>query len=347
MRKMLSLKAQTSAALLDALVDLALKKDLISASEAARFHKATVDRRDSASISQIEEKLVLELRPLLIERWGGPEVGAVLALRVDLSRLGTIGELIMRSESPQSAFYQLSRFNRLLYQRSSFEMRNMPHRLIMTHRHVSTEEKANAEIQFGTIWALANVALIPAQVFGASLVPLSISFDFPAPENLEPIHQVFGPSVLFDQPSSSVTFDQARLKDLRNPVSIPLVTALETVAEKALDQVPALDSVAAYVRYHVKEQMAGSILSQSSVASLLGLSVRSLQRKLMREGTSFRQIVEDVRAETARHLLADDRISLSEVAFRLGYSEQAAFNHAAVRWFGKPPRAVRKMRAKE
>ncbi|SNY91190.1 Arabinose-binding domain of AraC transcription regulator, N-term [Cohaesibacter sp. ES.047] len=341
---MSSLKAQSAAALFDALVDLALKENLISASEAVRFHQATVRRQDSGTISQIEEKLFLDLRPLLVERWGGPEVGAVLALGVDLSRLGTIGELILRSETPRSAFYQLSRFNRLLYQRSSFEILNTPHRLIMTHKHASSEEKATPEVRFGTIWALANVALIPEQVFGTPLFPISTSFDFPAPDNLEPIHRVFGSAVLFNQSSASITFDQARLKDIRNPISVALFTALESVAEKALDQIPALDSVAAYVRHHVKEQMAGAVLPQSAVASLLGMSVRSLQRRLMQEDISFRQIVDDVRAETARHLLADDRISLSEVAFRLGYSEQAAFNHAATRWFGTSPRAMRKTR---
>ena len=343
-----SLRAQTSADMFDLLVDLALQQNLVSIAEIGYFRKASsVLRQEHKTISQVAEELVLELGCLLVDRWGGPAVGAVLAMQADLSRLGTMGELVRRSETPQSAFALLVRFNRLLNQRSTFELHNTPFRTTMTHKHISVEAKHAPAAQFGTVWALANVALIPKHVFGCALLPLSATFEFPAPDNLDPIHRVFGPSVQFGQQKASVTFDRARLKDIRNPVSMPLFKALESAAEKGLDQIPLLDSLAAHIRHHIIEHMAGSMPQQSAVAALLGLSVRSMQRKLAQEGTSFRQVVDDVRCETARHLLADERISLSEIAFRLGYSEQAAFNHAAERWFGKPPRAVRKMRAKE
>ncbi|TNB46340.1 AraC family transcriptional regulator [Martelella lutilitoris] len=340
---MRTFEAKTSIDLFDLLIDLARQHDLISKPETAGFRKASaVLKHGQSAGSHMGEEAVLELGMLLVDRWGGPEVGAVLALQTDLTRLGILGELILQSETPHAVFYQIARFNRLLNQRSAFELTSTPHQLTMTHTHARIEPQFVAAAQFGTIWALANVALIPEHVFGVTVSPVSAHFDFAAPSNLEPLHRVFGSRLLFEQPKAAVTFDRARLKDVRKDTSLPVWKALEDAAERGLDDVPALDGVAGRVRHHLGEHMAGSISSESSVASFLGMSVRTLQRRLSGEGTSFRQEVDAVRAETARRLLGDRRISLSEIAFRLGYGELSAFNHAALRWFGTSPGALRR-----
>ncbi|AMM87178.1 hypothetical protein AZF01_21875 (plasmid) [Martelella sp. AD-3] len=340
---MRTFEAKTSIDLFDQLIDLARQHDLISKLEAAGFRKASaVLKKGHSAGSHMGEEAVLELGTLLTDRWGGPEVGAVLALKTDLTRLGILGELILQSETPQAVFYQMARFNRLLNQRSAFELTTTPYRLTMTHSHARVGPRFSRAAQFGTIWALANVALIPEHVFGAAVRPVSAHFDFAAPADLEPIHKVFGSSILFEQPAAAVSFDRARLKDIRKDTSLPVWKALEDAAERGLDDVPALDSVAGRVRHHLGEHMAGSIASESSVAARLGMSVRTMQRRLSDEGTSFRQEVDAVRSETARQLLGDRRISLSEIAFRLGYGELAAFNHAALRWFGQSPGSLRR-----
>ena len=62
---------------------------------------------------------------------------------------------------------------------------------------------------------------------------------------------------------------------------------------------------------------------------------------LGRCGTSFRKIVEDHRSRRATELLADPSLSVTEVAYRLGYTEPANFGRACRRWFGSGPRAYR------
>ena len=340
---MRTFEAKTSIEMFDLLIDLAEKETLVSATEAGRFRRiSSILKQDHSTASHMGEEAVLELGMLLVDRWGGPEVGAVLALNTDLTRLGLLGQLILQSETPHAVFYQMARFNRLLNQRSAFELSVTPYRLIMMHTHVRGDAKFTRAAQFGTFWALANVALIPEHVFGAVVLPVSAHFDFAAPSDLGPIHRVFGPSVHFDQPHASVTFDRGRLNAVRKDISFPVFKALEDAAERGLDHVPALDSLAGRVRHHIGMHMAGSIASQNDVAARLGMSVRSLQRKLSDEGTSFRREVDTVRAETARQLLGDRTFSLSEIAFRLGYGELAAFNHAARRWFGTSPGVLRR-----
>ena len=77
------------------------------------------------------------------------------------------------------------------------------------------------------------------------------------------------------------------------------------------------------------------------VAQQLGMSPRSFTRRLAREGTSFGQILDYVRNRLALRYLEDQRNSLQQIAWLLGYSELAAFNHAFKRWFGTSPSRAR------
>ncbi len=85
--------------------------------------------------------------------------------------------------------------------------------------------------------------------------------------------------------------------------------------------------------------------SAEAVARELHVSVRTLQRKLIAGGTTFRQVADTVRGELARQYLTDRRVSTAEVALLLGFSEQSAFNRAFRRWTGESPGRWRRQRA--
>ncbi len=77
------------------------------------------------------------------------------------------------------------------------------------------------------------------------------------------------------------------------------------------------------------------------VARELGMSSRTLRRRLADQGFIYKEIIEDVRHKQALRYLSDKRINLKQVAYLLGYSDQAAFNHAFRRWTGSSPSAYR------
>ena len=78
------------------------------------------------------------------------------------------------------------------------------------------------------------------------------------------------------------------------------------------------------------------------VARQLGMSQRSLTRHLAEEGTTFAEILEQLRRRLASRYLADDRMSVQQTGWLLGYSEVGAFNHAYKRWTGTTPGRARK-----
>lgn len=77
------------------------------------------------------------------------------------------------------------------------------------------------------------------------------------------------------------------------------------------------------------------------VAAKLGTTRRSLQRLLHAHGTTFNALVEDVLYREARALLAEQRLSITDIALRLGYGDPAHFTRAFRRWSGETPTAHR------
>ena len=77
------------------------------------------------------------------------------------------------------------------------------------------------------------------------------------------------------------------------------------------------------------------------IAAVLGMSERTLQRRLTAEGTSFQLLLDDTRRELARHYLGQRTVSLADIAYLLGFSDQSSFFRAARRWFGSSPRDYR------
>jgi AraC-like DNA-binding protein len=103
--------------------------------------------------------------------------------------------------------------------------------------------------------------------------------------------------------------------------------------------------LAALDRSDVVQQTKGLILDRlqaggvahDDVANALHLSVRTLQRKLRDAGTSFSTLVDETRRELAEAYIRDRSVSLSELAFMLGFSDASAFSRAYKRWTGRTP----------
>ena len=79
----------------------------------------------------------------------------------------------------------------------------------------------------------------------------------------------------------------------------------------------------------------------SVVAQALGMSERTLERRLAQEGTSFMEILQQLKSEMAVRYVEDPALPISRVAWLLGFEEVSSFSHAFKRWTGKSPRGMR------
>jgi AraC-like DNA-binding protein len=78
-----------------------------------------------------------------------------------------------------------------------------------------------------------------------------------------------------------------------------------------------------------------------AVARKLGMSQRTLARRLASEGLSFTAVLDQLRRDLAKHYLNEAGVPITTIAWLLGYQEVGAFTHAFKRWTGKTPKQAR------
>lgn len=135
--------------------------------------------------------------------------------------------------------------------------------------------------------------------------------------------QFFGAPIHSAQPFDALHLSPAML-------SVPVVSARPTLLRIAADYLqrhaPSPGAtMAAAVRRALAHSLAQARLDRTTIASILGLHPRTLQRRLSAEGTSFDTLRDEVRREAALRYLGDSGYAIAEVAGLLGFSEQSAF----------------------
>ncbi len=116
-----------------------------------------------------------------------------------------------------------------------------------------------------------------------------------------------------------------------------LLEILTPVVDQSLDEQQRSRSITEMVKWIIKRSLAGGRSDIQTVASELGISDRTLQRRLTDEGTNFKQLLTQVRHEQAREYLADPSLDIKEVAFLIGYEDQNSFYRAFSFWEGDTP----------
>jgi AraC-like DNA-binding protein len=118
--------------------------------------------------------------------------------------------------------------------------------------------------------------------------------------------------------------------------NLELARAGDDVARRYVERLEG-GEVTRRVRARIAERLADGRPTQDDVARRLGMSTRSLARRLAEEGTTFSAILHEALATLARDYLRDRRLSVSEVAFLLGFAGVAGFSRAFKQWTGRSP----------
>jgi AraC-like DNA-binding protein len=120
-----------------------------------------------------------------------------------------------------------------------------------------------------------------------------------------------------------------------------LLPILMRHADECLAKMPSADDFVGNVRRLVIASLASEEVTIEGIAARVGLSARSLQRRLQESDSSFKDVVDEARLALARRYLDDPALTLTEAAFLLGYSELSAFSRAFRRWTGTTAVAYR------
>ena len=164
----------------------------------------------------------------------------------------------------------------------------------------------------------------------------------PQPTDVVPYQRFYRCPLQFDAPHDALTLDASLL-------DCPLSTANPELARHNDDLVRRYlagmreGTVVDRVREALAEHLSGDA-SPEKVATLLGMSARSLQRRLKEQGTSYVQVLRDTRRELAIGHLREQQCSVTEIAFLLGFEDASAFARAFRSWTGVTPSSFRAQR---
>jgi AraC-like DNA-binding protein len=167
-----------------------------------------------------------------------------------------------------------------------------------------------------------------------------VAFPFEAPEYAALARDIFGCEVRYGQTWTGFSCSPEVL-DVPLKLADPgAFQAAQLICQRELDRLAANESLAARVRRLLLEKQRG-FPTLAVAARLFHMTPRTLHRRLVDEGTSYRELLESVRHTLAVEHVNSGRFSMDEIAYRLGYTDLANFRRAFKRWESVPPSVFR------
>jgi AraC-like DNA-binding protein len=159
------------------------------------------------------------------------------------------------------------------------------------------------------------------------------------------LSRYFGCDIQFNSAKDVLVFPKAALEMPFASHHPEMLELMKPGLEAALQTRAAGEPLAQQVRNLLVKGMGGKRLSVDILAKELRIGVRTLQRRLEDEGTSYQRLLDEVRQSTARHLLTATDLDAGEIAFVLGFEELNSFTRAFQGWEGTSPGRWRALNA--
>ena len=287
-----------------------------------------------------QPKIDFDQLALLFERaeelTGDDLVGFKHGQTSDYRRGGLIAYTGASSPTVRTLLQNLARYQRVTGDAIKINLDRLNEQGVLEwHFQVPRGVRRRQYVEFGGAGVIDTIR----RLTNCRVYPERVEFKHFRKKNLKVFSHYFGCSVDFGKEENRITL---KLKDLNLPLSSAdgyLYDLLRQFCDDALSEVgqqkPAIVS-------SVEECIsADPTKSQAIVAHQLGLSTRTLARRLAESGTTFMSVVEAYRKAMAKSMLSETDMQLTQIAYVLGYSDSSAFSTAFKRWFGKTPTQYR------
>jgi len=253
------------------------------------------------------------------------------------SHLGTLGYGWLSSGSLRTALRRMARYTKLLGQRMASRCVETPDGLKFVYDHGRGETLAG---QVMADFGLSLVISMCRANYGATLAPAAITLRRPIPADTGPYETYFGSPVSFGAKEDSLLLPFQIADRPLSTSNHQLATTFDAILAKQLAELQK-DDLESRCRAYLLQELTSGEPSEEGLAKAIGMSTRTLQRKLADLDLSYRDILEKTRYELALRYLDDPQKSVTDITFLLGFSEQSAFTRAFKRWSGKAPTEYR------
>lgn len=288
---------------------------------------------------RLEVSKQIKILELVSEALRDELLGFHLARGFELREVGLVYYVIASSDRFTDALLNAKRYCSMMNEGIRLQIGQDDRTVSITVEYVDVERQSDRhQIEF---WLVTMVRIL-RQVTETRLALRALKIRHRRAETPEEFKSFFGCDVEFGAdsdeiilPASAASLPMAGRDNYLNDL-------LQTYAEAALAGRP---KERATLRSSVEEVLSRLLphaeANQSNVAKQLAMSTRTLSRKLRKEGLAFTTILDETRSALADRYLTERNLSVSQIAWLLGYREVSSFNHAFKRWTGMTPQQFR------
>ncbi len=272
-----------------------------------------------------------------------PHIGLEVGAYIQPSHCGVLGYLSLSCEYLAEALQRFERFQRLLYEGN--EAFTQAQGDLVTFSWPFDYGYSTRESDEVLISSMASY--VRMLVGNEDLKPTRIGFVHAKPKDITPYSNLLGCDVEFECKNTYVSFPVSMLTLKVEKADPALRALLDQQAHALLDVLPNGDHFEQQFYKYVLRAMQDGKPTIDEVAGYMKMSSRTLHRRLEERQLVFKQLLQKTRQQLAQQYLKEGRLTLSEIALLLGYSEQSAFTRAFKQWLGETPLRFQKRLLKE
>jgi AraC-like DNA-binding protein len=299
----------------------------------------TVEAVDDPA-ARLEANAQIEVLDLAAAALGDDLLGFHLARSFDLRELGLVYYVMASSEQLPDALRDIERFSRIVNEGVSLHC-TVGQGATVALDYVNFDRGSDRHhVEF---WLVTLVRIL-REVTDSRLAPQRLKVRHTRPHPPADFKSFFGIEIEFGSDADEIVLSRAI-------ASLPIARRdaylnklLRRYAEEALALRTEHSGIRSEVERLLPELLPHGRANVPEVARRLGMSSRTLSRKLRDEGVAFTDLLDELRAALARRYLADRELPVSEIAWLLGYQEVSSLTHAFKRWSGTTPRQFRDSR---
>lgn len=266
------------------------------------------------------------LLQFILPRCGNPLFGLQTSQYIQPGSYSVMGYIAMTSNTLAEAVMRMPQYEKLVGDMGTSTVEHEPGAVVVRWNCRFTDPVVRRHIIENVLASWTTYSRWMAD--NQELSPLAVRFEHDPPADrglLKHYQSIFRCPVYFNQPMSALL---ASPQLFEYPLRSPDATLRETLEQHAQSLLTALKekySLADQVRSLLRSMLSDTSPRKEFVAEQMGMNVRTLHRKLADEGTSYQQILDDLRAELARKYLQQSLLSVEDIARRLGFTESRSF----------------------
>lgn len=253
---------------------------------------------------------------------------------------GALGLAFKAAPTLQGSFSRVERYARLWTNVVEYELRSVGNTVWF---FLQRSGPRRLGLRISNEATLASAAAIAREVSTDGIFdPIEVHLQHAAPASTRAHEDYFGCPVHFGSDRDALLLSKDALARPNRLGDEGITQYLLGHLDQELASVESPKSIARRTRDVIARALSEGVPKMEDVARRLGMSVRSLHRKLSEDGLSFQSLTEETRKDLAVSLLKQEQYSIAEIAFLTGFSEQSAFTRAFKRWLGETPATFRK-----